>query len=67
MKAIKKEGRRIIASYLRAIAATVGGTQIFNTFGARGWSGVLTALGITLIAPTIRALEAVATALSSDE
>ena len=67
MKAIKKEGRRILASYLRAIAAVVGGTQIFNAFGARGWSGVLTALVVALIAPTIRALEAVASALSSDE
>lgn len=67
MNALKKESRRILASYLRAIAAVVGGTQIFNAFDARGWSGVLTSLAVALIAPTIRAIEAVATALSSDE
>lgn len=67
MNAIKKEGRRILASYLRAIASTVGGTQIFNAFGARGWSGVVTALVVSLIAPTIRALEAIAATLSSGE
>lgn len=67
MNAIKKEGRRIAASYLRAIAATVGGTQLFNAFGARGWSGVATALVVALIAPTLRALEAIAASLSSGE
>jgi hypothetical protein len=53
--------RRIVASYLRAVATVVGGTQIFDAFGARGWHGVFVSLGIALIAPSIRALEAIAT------
>jgi len=58
--------RRITASYLRAIATVVGGTQVFDAFGARGWSGAVTGLLVALIAPTLRAIETVAKTVDPD-
>lgn len=52
--------RSLVASYLRAVAATVGGVQAFDAFGGRGWNGVVTGLLLALISPSIKAVTQVA-------
>lgn len=63
---LKKDFRRIFASYLRAAATTVGGVQAFDAWGARGWNGVAVGLLLALIAPTIRGLESIAKTVDPD-
>lgn len=53
------------ASFLRAAVATVGATQGFNLWDARGWAGCLEALGVALIPPVLVFLTATADQLDN--
>ena len=62
---LKRDAKRIAASIIRAEIAFVGGINLTNAFGARGWHG--TAIGALLaLAPgVLRSLESLATKLEA--
>lgn len=57
---LKLEARRIAASYLRALAAVLGATQVLNIWDARGWIGALQSAAVAAFPAVVRAIEAVA-------
>jgi len=52
--------KHLIASFIRAAVATVGATQGFNLWSARGWQGTAEALGVALVPPVLVFLGATA-------
>lgn len=53
MNRLKKNARKMAASFLRTEAAIVGATQGLNAFDGRGWHGVLVATGVAAIPPVL--------------
>lgn len=53
MTRLKRNLRKMAASGLRAAVATVGATQAFNLWDARGWVGTAQALGVALVPPVL--------------
>ena len=58
--------KHMVASFLRAAVATVGATQGFNLWSARGWQGCLQALGVALVPPVLVFLGATADLIDND-
>ena len=59
-------GRRIIASYIRALVGMVGAVQAFDVFDARGWAGVLKGALVATVPAILRAVEALAADISPE-
>lgn len=52
-KRLIRNARKMGASLLRAGVATVGATQGFNLWDARGWIGAAQALGVACVPPIL--------------